>query len=382
MRRRPYSIQKRSRKRGIVYYVQFWDEVHQRYGTAVSSGKTSKSDAEEWAKEQLAEKGVTLRKGSLTFREFATGFYDWDAPYIKALRIQKDIGRSHAKNMAGVLDHTLLPYFGDMKLSQITPEVIESWMASMVDEGKTRSTIRNYSQFLKNILSEARRLRHLTHNPMLDARRPTKSNRKRKGVMTVSEAKKLLEESQIETLWGKKRTGILFYTINLIAAGTGLRLSEIQALKFKTVNLQHRYIMIIGSWEREFGYKEHPKTDGSERVVPLSGRMVKYLTKLMPSGAPPEGFVFTARRKDAPVGQTAVGDRFRAACDALGIDRKARRITFHSWRHFFNSFLLNRGLPMSVAQDTIGHDTESMTLRYWHEDQDRIRQIQEELIDG
>ena len=67
--KRPYSIQKRStsKKNRSAYYVQFRDPETLKYMTAVSSGKSSKSEAQNWADEQIRSgKFITAdKKGKL-----------------------------------------------------------------------------------------------------------------------------------------------------------------------------------------------------------------------------------------------------------------------------------------------------------------------------
>jgi hypothetical protein len=79
--KRPYSIQKRitSKKNRSVYYVQFRDSETAQYMTAVSSGKSSKSKAMNWADEQIKSgRVIASDKKNITFETYATEFWDWD----------------------------------------------------------------------------------------------------------------------------------------------------------------------------------------------------------------------------------------------------------------------------------------------------------------
>jgi integrase len=57
-------------------------------------------------------------------------------------------------------------------------------------------------------------------------------------------------------------------------------------------------------------------------------------------------------------------------------------LSFHSWRHFCNSLLVNRGLPVLRAQQVIGHTSLKMTETYLHPGQDfsDVLTIQGELF--
>jgi integrase len=54
---------------------------------------------------------------------------------------------------------------------------------------------------------------------------------------------------------------------------------------------------------------------------------------------------------------------FNARVEAIGIDRKERRISFHSTRRFFNT-LLRRRVSGDVLRKMTGHDGEEMTEHY------------------
>jgi len=64
-------------------------------------------------------------------------------------------------------------------------------------------------------------------------------------------------------------------------------------------------------------------------------------------------------------------------------ERKKRNITFHSWRHFFNTLLRSKGIPDSITQKLTGHKTLEMTDRYTKfslEDYKDVHDIQEILL--
>ena len=105
----------------------------------------------------------------MRFRDFAAGFYDWDtSAYVKAKRLSENVTRSHIDAKARNLRNDVLPVFGDFRLSDITADTIEVWMASLDD-----------------------------------ARLPRQKRQKRKRVLTREEAQRLFEEERVEEYWGK-----------------------------------------------------------------------------------------------------------------------------------------------------------------------------------
>ena len=74
-------------------------------------------------------------------------------------------------------------------------------------------------------------------------------------------------------------------------------------------------------------------------------------------------YLFTYDGRNPASTQTFVRN-LHDACDRIGVDWKARNIVFHSWRHFLNSLLINKGIPEIVTQRT----TDAMTEHYLHFD--------------
>ena len=71
----------------------------------------------------------------------------------------------------------------------------------------------------------------------------------------------------------------------------------------------------------------------------------------------PEALVFYGEDANTPIGHRSILNVLHRAFKAIGITasiRKSRNITFHSWRHFFNSFCGTK-VPDSILQRVTGH---------------------------
>ena len=149
---------------------------------------------------------------------------------------------------------------------------------------------------------------------------------------------------------------------NLLSAATGMRMGEIQALRKSDLYPEDKpdRIIVTHSWDRSFGLKG-TKT-GKSRVIPLSPLLRRKLFLLMMRG--PEDFLFPNPTLEKPVYERTLTDSLYTALEKLGIseaERKERNITFHSWRHFFNTFLRKQGIQDSKVQMVTGHSSVEMT---------------------
>lgn len=172
----------------------------------------------------------------------------------------------------------------------------------------------------------------------------------------------LFNPENFEAIWkGDPRQ----YTINILAASTGLRLGEARGLLRDKVHGD--YISIHHKWTDKYGLAD-PKVK-SFRDIPIPPKTSDCLHNLMKM-APyqsPEAFVFWGdHSRERPMSGAVIRRRLYYALDCIGIteeERETRGLDFHSWRHVFNT--MHRGrIPDFKLQRVTGHRTAQMTERY------------------
>jgi len=306
---------------GSLSYVRFRLD-DDNWSTAKSSGQKTKTAAEAWAIKYLATGQVVLKE-NITFREFADNFFAYDGPYVQTqLNKGKSFGRRHAENQNAIISNYLIEEFGDLKLSKIDSEIIEEYTQELVVEGKAPSTINKILLALRVMLQQAYKKKYLQKLPIIEML-PNKY--KERGILTVEEVKRLFASE-----W----KDIRYYTINLLAATTGMRVGEIRALQRKSVF--DGYLEVSVSWEKGHGLKG-TKT-GRSRYIPLPSKTFEALNKVMTLTpyTEPDDFIFYGRKREAPLDHRIIERTFYKALEDIGIDenqRKERSICFHSWRH-------------------------------------------------
>jgi integrase len=383
--KRPYSIQKRpsSKKNRSVYYVQFRNPETTKYMTAVSSGQSSKSNAQNWADEQIKSgKVIVSDKKNIFFESFAKEFWDWDtSPYVKGkLARGMQIGRSHVATCAGYIERHVLPPFKGRTLASITTADVEAWLLMMKEKGglKAKSINLIYMSF-RTILKEAFRLGFISADPTIRVQ-GLAEEKPRRGILSIAELKKLFAGDALATRW---KGNLKLYVANILAASTGMREGEIRGLLIKDVH--DDYIDVQHSWEQGYGLKGAKW--GSERRVTVPKSVTTLLAKLIEQSPykNEDDLVFYGESRTTPLHTKAFINALYDALATIGIneeERKARAITFHSWRHFLNSVSRGR-VPDEKLRLMTGHRTEEMTEHYTHlleEDYTEIRKVQEDIF--
>lgn len=357
-KRKPYSLWKRRLNSGNhVWYVRFRLEDGS-WSTAKSSGQGTKTAAESWAIEYLRQGQIVTRE-NVSFGSFAKDFFAWDGQYVRSLTLRgRQIGQRHVANQQAYVDNYLIPAFGPDKLSRIDSDRILELALDLKERGLSASTINHILLTLRTVLQYALRKKYLQSLPDIDTVVGAKVER---GILTPEEVQRFFAQD-----WDDVR----HKAINLVAATTGMRLGEIMGLRWQSVH--PGWIEVVASWERGVGLKG-TKTGRSRNVaVPMKTQTALQEVLTASPWRESDDFVFAGRSRSAPLDHKTVQIKFAGYLAAIGIDEETRRrrgLSFHSWRHFFNSLLINGRIPLLKVQALTGHSSNRMSENYFHPDE-------------
>ena len=215
------------------------------------------------------------------------------------------------------LDKHLIPYFGNRKLTDIKPIDIESWLIHQYEtSGLSPATVNRVLATLKVMMKEAERLGYVREDPAKNIG-ILKENPKEKTILTLDEIRQLFDESRTKTIWNGDEK---HFTLNLLAATTGMRMGEVQGLVVK--NVHEYYISVTQSWSRKYGLKD-PKWQ-SNRQIPIP-RITRNHLDLLISQSPysePENLVFFGTDNNKPVGHKIILQRLYLALIRVGISEE------------------------------------------------------------
>lgn len=362
-----------------IWYYYYYDERGKRRGPKTTGigykrdrdkARTKKEAAEYCA--QLfrvgrlgsSAQGVTL--SDWIARQF---FFDWNrSKWVRGIlaRAEKDkakLTEGYVKRSGAVYRDRIEPHHGSILIDDIGPADCEdlllgTWKA----EGVKNKTINNWRSVYSTIMTEAARLNVIRRNPWEDVPQLSVSS-ERRGGLTIAEGAALLESPDVTA------TDAIYKLATKTAMMTGLRLSEIAGLlvsdiksRSSTVDGSGAVIYFIDcarQWSANL--KRHvPVKDKDARAVPITPAMFDELT----AGKRQSMFVFSLRPdNDYPIPINRLEQWFNERVESIGIDRKARNVSFHSTRRFFNT-LLRRRVSGDVLRKMTGHDSDEMTEHY------------------
>lgn len=149
-----------------------------------------------------------------------------------------------------------------------------------------------------------------------------------------------------------------------LAYASGLRLSELRALRLEQLHLEAGFVTVIGKGSKE-------------RVLPVGSKAVDAIQRYLDAGRP----TLVTRRSPANVFLTQRGTPFAAPTMWLRIKKRAkfaaieRDITPHMLRHSFATHLLEHGADLRIIQELLGHASIATTEIYTHVAGSRLRDV-------
>lgn len=246
------------------------------------------------------------------------------------------------------LDLHILPKWKDYKLSEIKTIAVEQWLESLDLAPATKTKIRN---IMSAVWSHGIRHEWLTFNPISKVRCSAKRLRE-PDVLTPTEFQALLRELSL-----RERVMVM------LAGSTGLRRSELFALRWSDVNFFSMEVAVTRSCVRNhFG---NVKTEASGKPVPLHESVCAVLSEWR-AESPYNGdddLLFPSVRMNGTQPLTpdmVLKKTIRPALVRAGITEKI--IGWHSFRHSLATNLRSLGVDVKVAQELLRHANSRTTM--------------------
>ncbi|WP_168203298.1 tyrosine-type recombinase/integrase [Oceanispirochaeta crateris] len=376
--REPFTVYPRKMRSGkVIWYYQTYDDSGKRT-SAYSTGQTSKSAARHICQKLLREgKLLPDTVGRITFRDYAKNWWDWDkCEYLKYKRTRRNISKSYASTGRLILKNHIMPYFKDMRLADIRIYDIEQWLQSLVDSGQSNTSANHYLRFLRIMMTEAIR-RDILKEDVSRKVLQLKKTEFTRGILSHETVRKIFDQSNIMEYWPNKKC----YYASLIAACTGMRIGEVRGLKYSDLGIG--IVSISRQYHAKFGVTD--TKNHKSREVPLPQSLIDELLNL--DRRSDEDYILASTHNHGdPMHPTSISRAFTTALVKSGMkaeEIKAKNITFHSWRHYFNTVMRSNNISDSKLRSMTGHQSSVMTDHYTHyaaEDLKEIGDVQSKIL--
>lgn len=288
-----------------------------------------------------------------------TEFIAHQEEFITHLEVEKNLSehtlRAYTSDLKGFTDFWVSM---DEEAKNTLPirQVIERYLVSLFYKKLDKSSIARkfscFKSFEKFLRSKGIVLNLKLKRPRIDKKLPT--------YLSVDEIFFLLDKVPDDKLPTKKP--IRDKAIFELMYATGVRCSELIAIRMQDLDMQNKTIRIKGKGKKErlvlFGEKAKEK-------------LLAYFEHERPRAYSPSEPLFINNRGTAfdPKSIQRIFQMFR---QFLSIDK---RITPHKIRHSFATHLLNQGADLRVVQELLGHASLASTEKYTHVSLDDLARV-------
>lgn len=361
-------LKREPRKRGetwVLYYRTLRQSDGKRVENKIPIGllKDFPSKASAWreVERQHLHINQTGFRGRVTFADLAQHYIEHE------LGEQTESVSPKAHTTIGaykrVLRNRLIPRWGKHFALNITPLEIEQWLRSVKREDELENpTLDKARRVMSLVFKHGQRYglipRNQESNPLLFVRCKTQSNYEAM-ILTPEQAfTVLLQLPEPER------------TLTLLAAGTGLRISECLGLQWQDVSFVESCIRVRRTWT--CGEIGQAKSKASQASVPLHSLLAEFMQswKRETPYSQASDWVFPSfklKGKQPRVANMLVEDYLRPAAVEAGVIAPDwdGRFGFHNFRHSLASYLVRTKTDVKTVQALLRHADIKTTLQLY-----------------
>lgn len=364
------------------------DPITGKYQRLTKIVNGTKADARKVRDQMRRERedGLILDGSKLTFGSFVSVFLDsleMSGAALGTIRAR----RSNLK--------CICLYIGDMRLRDITPQVVETTLATIrrdkVEErgGFSNTTLLSYYASISTVMQKAVDYDFISRNPCKGVKAPPRDAVERKSLdaREASRFLKLIDAKEAEAgacveetesnrvsrgldVFGRSRIFALSTYSYVVAVrvglATGMRRGEALGLLWDSVNLADGVLKVHRSNSAAGGLKE-PKTKAGVRYISIDEKTNEHLKRWKVAQRAELAKLGIRQGELTPVCCSSFGALiypedfskwFRKLCDRNGFPD----LKFHELRHTQATLLLGNGTDIKTVQNRLGHAKASTTL--------------------
>jgi len=315
--------------------------------------KGTKKDAEKRLAELLhqLDNGIFSKPGKTTLADYLR---QWLKDYCRA-----NLSPRTAEGYESIVQCHLIPSLGQIPLTQLKPEHLQHVYSDKLSAGLSHRTIRYIHVTLRKALHDAVRLGIIVRNPV-DAVKPPRIQRPEMRTMNESDIHIFLEFAKSTP----------YYALFYLAIFTGMRRSELLALRWSDVDLilcQLSVTRALHQLQDGSLIFRQPKTAKGRRSISLSPSTTILLREHREQqeemrqnlGLPlTEDDLVFCHADGKPLLPNSVSHAWTKLANRTGL----QGIRLHDARHTHASLMLKQGVHPKIVQERLGHASIQITL--------------------
>jgi integrase len=242
----------------------------------------------------------------------------------------------------------IIPYFGKMKLCDITPLKVRTWQNEMMEDGAYADTTLNrmHTEF-SSAMNYAMKYFNLQQNPCRLAGTMGSQNAAEMKIWTQEQFEQFIKHEK------KAAYRLAFLTLYW----TGMRAGELLALTPEDIERDKMVIHVTKGFAVVDGTEMFltPKTPSSKRDIEINKQLHDELLKYI------DGMIIGRGERLFYFQRPAMLKEFHKKIEKAGLEQ----IRLHDLRHSHASWLIHKGIPITAISKRLGHRNPATTLRVY-----------------
>jgi integrase len=367
-----YKRKKKLKGKEKIYYIVRFKDGN---GNQRDKQFTRRYEAEAFIQEisQLITEGHFTKNAEIPLSDLAKRF-------LEASQVGRNgrspITRKTAASYKLYLDRHVLPRIGEVPIIGIDRPKLNQLIQELISTLSKRASARQAFAVVKVCLTYAVEMGYLQSNPALSIvvrddpselidKTGNQNNEDRIPVPTRAEVTKILETAksrrddhshkQVREAWKR------YYPMFMLLAMTGVRSSEMRALRWGDVDWEDRLIRIRRSADADTCEIIPLKSKNSLRDIPLPGILYQELQNIRVEG---NELIFGGVKSKKPPTHSSISYyNWHPLLEEAGV----RRYGMHSLRNYYATQLLSSNVDLLSVKKWLGHHSASFTIdRYGH----------------
>ncbi|HEY0874729.1 MAG TPA: site-specific tyrosine recombinase XerD [Vicinamibacterales bacterium] len=246
-------------------------------------------------------------------------------------------------------------------LEAIDRRELEAFVRSQMAAGQAPRSVARLVACVRGFYKFVAIEKKLPHNPAEDLRAP-RAWAALPRFLSLEEVDRLLAQPDVNMPRGLRDKALIE-----VLYATGLRVSELVALRAGDLNLEDGYLTCIGKGDKQ-------------RMIPLGQEAIEWVRRYIRDGRPAllkkktSPWLFVNARDGGALSRVGFWKVLKAYGTQAGISRE---LSPHVLRHSFATHLLDRGADLRMIQVMLGHADLSTTQIYTHVLEARLKAVYE-----
>ncbi len=267
------------------------------------------------------------------------------------------VKKSTLSRYRDILNNRILPYFQGVSVAEITNEAAEQYVGYLRNDGLSEKSIRDTLSLFYLILEYADE----RGTPSALTKKPLLPKTPKKAVEIFTDADQSILEVYLREHLCPETAGIY------IALYTGLRIGELCALRWESIDLVKGTLTVNATVQRISTTDEKkktaviidtPKSISSERTIPLPHFLIELLLPFRQNND-----VYLLTESDKPTEPRTFYRKYKRILNDCHLPDH----TFHALRHTFATRAVEKGFDSKTLSEILGHSSVRLTLeRYVH----------------